>query len=167
MQGLTPTMMVSPNTFPSLDKAFLAWSFDWYCRCIQLPGDAICHKVMTHKLLLQLDLPFNAIPSYFLTVCLSMFPYWANWRRMYEAEAGGKLHKHTFMLLSNTAVLMSQFKTILTQTQWPRTGPADHQMTATLPDYRRDPPELETGMPGAHLEIKADNMFSVFPRFWF
>lgn len=24
MQGLTPTIMVSPNTFPSLDKAFLA-----------------------------------------------------------------------------------------------------------------------------------------------
>lgn len=42
MQGLTPTMMESPNTFPSLDKAFLAWSLDWYWRCIQLPGDAIC-----------------------------------------------------------------------------------------------------------------------------
>lgn len=42
MQGLTPIMMASPNTFPSLDRAFLAWSLDWYWRCIQFPGDAIC-----------------------------------------------------------------------------------------------------------------------------
>lgn len=68
----------------------------------------------------------------------------------------------TLMLLSNRAVLMSQFETMLTQTQWPKTGPADHQMTATLPDYRRDPPELETDMPGAHLDTNAENTFPVF-----
>lgn len=54
MQGLTPTMMVSPKTFPSLDRAFLAWSFDWYCRCIQLPGDAIYQKPLTQRSVLWL-----------------------------------------------------------------------------------------------------------------
>lgn len=49
---------------------------------------------------------------------------------------------------------MSAFKTVCTQTQWPRTGPADHQMTTTPPDYRMDPPELERDMPDAHLEKK-------------
>lgn len=120
-----------------------------------------------HKLLLQLDMLLNAIPPHFLTVCLSMFPYWANCRRMYEAEAGGKLQKtYTLMLQSNRAVLLSQVKTRFTQTQWPKTGPADHQMIVTLPDYRRDPPELETDMPDANLETKADNT-CICPRFCF
>lgn len=35
-------------------------------------------------------------------------------------------------------------------------------MTATLPDYKRDPPELERDMPGAHLEAEAGQfMFRV------
>lgn len=46
MQGLTPTIMESPNTLPSLDRAFLACSLDWYWRCIQLPGDAICQNII-------------------------------------------------------------------------------------------------------------------------
>lgn len=35
-------------------------------------------------------------------------------------------------------------------------------MTATLPDCRRDPPELERDMPGAHLDTEAGQfMFRV------
>lgn len=35
-------------------------------------------------------------------------------------------------------------------------------MTATLPDYRRDPPELERDMPGAHLDTEAGHFVLVF-----
>lgn len=94
--------MVSPKTFPSLDRAFLAWSFDWYCRCIQLPGDAIYQKPLTQRLVLQLlaDLSGLCLLLYLLIFspcvsgCFHTVQTAAEYRRQRLEENYTKIHIH-------------------------------------------------------------------------
>lgn len=67
----------------------------------------------------------------------------------------GNWHTHTVtnhILTVLSSDIIGTFSRISTQTRWPTSGPDDHQMTETRPDYRRDPPELETDRPAAYLD---------------
>lgn len=75
---------------------------------------------------------------------------------IYQTHTHTELIYSHYTLLSSPTVLVvdTVFSSENTQTQWPRSGPADRQKTGTLLDCRRDPPELETSIPAAHLETE-------------